>query len=106
MPAARPPRHGPETPCRLDCTLAVRSMHDEATPHYIDMIDQTTLGHKLLKDEFNAVPTVGWQLDPFGHSATQAALLSAEAGFDGLFFGRVDYQVRDRVRSPVLSAEC
>ena len=30
--------------------------------------------------------------DPFGHSATQAALLSAEVGFDGLFFGRLDYQ--------------
>ena len=67
-------------------------MHDEATPHYVDMIDQTTLGHALLLDELGAIPTVGWQLDPFGHSATQAALLSAEVGFDGLFFGRLDYQ--------------
>ena len=36
---------------------------------------------------------VGWQIDPFGHSASQAALLSAEVGFDSLFFGRIDYQV-------------
>ena len=27
-----------------------------------------------------------------GHSATQAALLSADAGMDALFFGRIDYQ--------------
>ena len=67
-------------------------MHDEAATHYIDMIDQTTLGHRLIKEEFDYAPTVGWQLDPFGHSATQAALLSAEAGFDALFFGRMDYQ--------------
>ena len=67
-------------------------MHDEAAPHYIDMIDQTTLGHRLLLEQFNVTPTIGWQIDPFGHSATQAALLSAEAGFDGLFFGRIDYQ--------------
>ena len=38
------------------------------------------------------MPTVAWQLDPFGHSATQAALMSAEAGMDALFFGRIDYQ--------------
>ena len=67
-------------------------MHDEAAPHYIDMIDQTTLGHRLLLEQFNVTPTIGWQIDPFGHSATQAALLSAEAGFGGLFFGRIDYQ--------------
>ena len=30
--------------------------------------------------------------DPFGHSATQAALLSGEVGFEALFFGRIDYQ--------------
>ena len=81
-------------------------MHDEAAAHYVAMVDQTSLGHAFLLEQFGVVPTTGWQLDPFGHSATQAALLSAEAGFDGLFFGQVDYQVRDRIRSPVLSAEC
>ena len=71
-------------------------MHDEAAAHYIDMIDQTTLGHLFIREQFGeqAIPTVGWQIDPFGHSATQAALLSAAVGFDGLFFGRIDYQDR------------
>jgi len=68
-------------------------MHDEAAAHYVDMVDQTTLGHRFIYDEFDGyAPTTGWQLDPFGHSGTQAALLSAEAGFDALFFGRLDYQ--------------
>ena len=72
-------------------------MHDEATAHYVDMVDQTTLGHQYILKEFgaDANPTIGWQVDPFGHSATQAALLSAEVGFDALFFGRIDYQDHD-----------
>lgn len=53
-------------------------MHDEAAPHYIDMIDQTTLGHRFIKQEFNLTPRIGWQIDPFGHSAVQAYLLGAE----------------------------
>ncbi|XP_057982567.1 probable alpha-mannosidase At5g13980 [Malania oleifera] len=69
-------------------------MHDEAAPHYIDMIDQTTLGHRFIKDEFGLTPRIGWQIDPFGHSAVQAYLLGAEVGFDSLFFGRIDYQDR------------
>eukprot|EP00257_Ricinus_communis_P013468 XP_015570900.1 alpha-mannosidase At3g26720 [Ricinus communis] len=69
-------------------------MHDEATPHYIDLIDQTTLGHKFIKDEFGQLPRVGWQIDPFGHSAVQAYLLGSELGFDSLFFARIDYQDR------------
>ncbi|KZV46217.1 lysosomal alpha-mannosidase-like [Dorcoceras hygrometricum] len=69
-------------------------MHDEATTHYIDMIDQTTLGHRFLKEDFNVTPRVGWQIDPFGHSAVQAYLLGAEVGFDSLFFARIDYQDR------------
>ena len=67
-------------------------MHDEASTHYISMIDQTTLGHEFLLRELGFVPTIGWQLDPFGHSATQASLLTARAGFDALYFGRIDYQ--------------
>lgn len=53
-------------------------MHDEATTHYIDMIDQTTLGHHAIKSQFNKTPRAGWQIDPFGHSAVQAYLLGAE----------------------------
>ncbi|KAL6175117.1 hypothetical protein ACLB2K_051760 [Fragaria x ananassa] len=67
-------------------------MHDEAATHYIDMIDQTTLGHRFIKQEFNVTPRVGWQIDTFGHSSVQAYLLGAEVGFDSLFFGRIDYQ--------------
>ncbi|KAF7840227.1 putative alpha-mannosidase [Senna tora] len=69
-------------------------MHDEAATHYIDMIDQTTLGHQFLKQEFGVTPRIGWQIDPFGHSAVQAYLLGAEVGFDSLFFARIDYQDR------------
>ena len=70
-------------------------MHDEASSHYVSMIDQTSLGHKFLKEEFGYTPTVGWQIDPFGHSNTHAWLSSA-VGFDSLFFGRIDYQDHDK----------
>ncbi|KAL1554044.1 alpha-mannosidase [Salvia divinorum] len=69
-------------------------MHDEAAAHYIDMIDQTTLGHWYIKRDFNVTPRIGWQIDPFGHSAVQAYLLGAEVGFDALYFARIDYQDR------------
>ncbi|CAI5465089.1 unnamed protein product [Closterium sp. Yama58-4] len=65
-------------------------MHDEACVHYTDMLHQMTLGHRFLKREFNAVPTVTWQVDPFGHSATHGYLLTAQAGMDAVFVGRVD----------------
>lgn len=67
-------------------------MHDEAATHFMGMMDQTTLGHNFLKETFDFTPSVGWQIDPFGHSSTQASLLSADAGFDALYFGRIDYQ--------------
>lgn len=67
-------------------------MHDEAATHYIDMIDQTTLGHRYIKEQFDKVPRIGWQIDPFGHSAVQAYLLGAELGFDAVFFARADAQ--------------
>lgn len=67
-------------------------MHDEASSHYIGMMDQTTLGHDFLQRNLGVTPRTGWQLDPFGHSFTQAHLLTAAAGMDALFFGRIDYQ--------------
>ncbi|CAM0872753.1 unnamed protein product [Alopecurus aequalis] len=80
---------------RLEFINGGMCMHDEATVHYIDMIDQTTLGHRFIKEEFGQIPRIGWQIDPFGHSAVQAYLLGAEVGFDAFYFFRIDYQDRD-----------
>lgn len=66
-------------------------MNDEATAYYEDIIDQMTLGHKFLIDNFQIRPTIGWQIDPFGHTAAQA-VLSHLMGFNAWFFSRIDYQ--------------
>ena len=66
-------------------------MHDEAPTHFMGMIDQTTLGHSFLKKELNVTPSVGWQIDPFGHSSTQGGLLTSGFGFDAIYFGRIHH---------------
>lgn len=68
-------------------------MSDEAATHYVDLIDQMTLGLSVLSTEFGECgrPRVAWQIDPFGHSREYASLV-AQMGYDGLFFGRLDYQ--------------
>ncbi|XP_006874364.1 PREDICTED: lysosomal alpha-mannosidase [Chrysochloris asiatica] len=68
-------------------------MNDEAATHYGAIIDQMTLGLRFLEDTFgiDGRPRVAWHIDPFGHSREQASLF-AQMGFDGFFFGRLDYQ--------------
>ena len=61
-------------------------MHDEAGAHFVSMIDQTTLGHRFLRDEFDYIPTIGWQIDPFGHSATQPTLYEINLVLVNTFF--------------------
>jgi alpha-mannosidase len=68
-------------------------MHDEATVHYIDMIDQTTLGHRFIKEEFGQIPRIGWQIDPFGHSAVQAYLLGAQVTYFVHLYHNFRFQV-------------
>ncbi|KAK3086623.1 hypothetical protein FSP39_021156 [Pinctada imbricata] len=78
---------------RLEFILGGWSMDDEATTHYNAMIDEHTLGFQFLQENFGECgrPRVAWQIDPFGHSREHASLF-ARMGFDGLFFGRLDYQ--------------
>jgi lysosomal alpha-mannosidase len=78
---------------RLEFISGGWCMNDEATTHYNSIIDQHSLGAEFLRDVFGdcARPKIGWQIDPFGHSREQASLL-AQMGYDGLFFGRADYQ--------------
>ncbi|MGH0168689.1 UNVERIFIED_CONTAM: hypothetical protein FKN15_055121 [Acipenser sinensis] len=77
------------------------SMNDEATTHYSAIIDQMSLGLRFLNDTFGDCgrPRVACHIDPFGHSLEQASLFT-QMGFDGFFFGRLDYQdKRSRLQS-------
>ena len=92
---------------QLEFILGGWCMNDEATVHYTAMIQQLAFGVNYLRfplifcritnrnysDLFGECghPLIGWQIDPFGHSKVQAEIF-ARAGFDGLFFGRNDYQ--------------
>jgi len=60
---------------------------DEACPNYEDMILNMQIGHSFLQKEFGVRPRVGWMVDEFGHSASNAALFS-DFGFDAVFFAR------------------
>eukprot|EP00474_Spongospora_subterranea_P002188 CRZ02646.1 hypothetical protein [Spongospora subterranea] len=56
-------------------------MNDEACVYYQSVIDQMTLGHRWLNDTFNIQPTIGWAIDPFGHSSQQVFALSLSPCF-------------------------
>ena len=76
---------------RLEFANGGWCMHDEAAASFSDMIDQTTLGHTWLARTLNTIARVGWQIDPFGHTALAATLLGPAVGFEGVFMGRADY---------------
>ena len=67
--------------------------NDEATPSFVDIIDQHTMGSTFIAKEFGSKfhPTIGWQVDPFGHSMFQAKAYS-KMGMNAWFFGRSDSQ--------------
>lgn len=70
-------------------------MHDEACPIFEDMIENMMYGHEFILKNFGKKPTIGWQIDPFGHSNTNARFF-AEMGFDAFFFARLDYEDKER----------
>lgn len=72
---------------------------DEACPNYADILRNFEMAHDWLRSEFNLtqLPKIGWQLDPFGHSAANAALF-AQMGFDAIVFARINEQDREKRR--------
>ncbi|XP_072745213.1 lysosomal alpha-mannosidase isoform X1 [Anoplolepis gracilipes] len=82
---------------RLEIIGGAWTMNDEACSHYHSLVDQFTWGFRRLNDTFGscARPHIGWQIDPFGHSREQASLF-AQMGFDGMLFGRIDYQDKSK----------
>ena len=53
-------------------------MNDEAASHYTAMLEQNGLGLQWLRHHFGECgrPHGAWQIDPFGHSKTQAELFA------------------------------
>ena len=70
-------------------------MHDEACPTYTDMINNMMIGHDFILKEFDIKPRIGWHVDPFGHSSTNARLFS-DMGFDAFFYARTDYSDKNK----------
>ena len=68
---------------------------DEATTNYADIIRNFEQAHDFIKSEFGVTPQVGWQLDPFGHSAVNASLM-AQMGMEAVFMGRINFDDFDR----------
>uniref|UniRef100_A0AAY5JWD1 Lysosomal alpha-mannosidase n=1 Tax=Esox lucius TaxID=8010 RepID=A0AAY5JWD1_ESOLU len=82
---------------RLEFVNGGWCMSDEATTHYSAVVDQMTIGLRFLNDTFGPCgrPRVAWHIDPFGHAREHASVF-AQMGYDGFFFGRLDYQDRSR----------
>lgn len=80
---------------RLEFVNGGWCMSDEAATHYSSVIDQMTLGLRFLNETFGECgrPRVAWHIDPFGHAREHASMF-AQMGYDGFFFGRLDYQDR------------
>ena len=66
--------------------------NDEATTRYSEMIFNLRLGNQFILKEFNVKPIVGWQLDPFGHSASMAYIYSI-LDYKYVVLDRIDFQL-------------
>ena len=72
--------------------------HDEALPTVGAALDNMAEGHEWLRKTFGIAPTVGWQLDTFGHTAANAALM-AQMGLDALVINRIHFQLKRQWRT-------
>jgi alpha-mannosidase len=79
---------------RLEFINGGWSMHDESVTHYEDMINNMMKGHEYLLKEFGVKPSIGWHIDPFGHSSANPRLF-ADMGFEAWFFARIDKEDLD-----------
>jgi FkbM family methyltransferase len=72
-------------------------MNDEASPTEFAIRTQLEEGRQWINHTFgaDALPEYSWQIDPFGHSAGQAAILK-DMGYKGLLIQRVHYAIKKK----------
>jgi hypothetical protein len=79
---------------QLSFVLGGWAMPDEASPSLNGLLETITEGNEFILREFGVVPRVSEQIDPFGLSASVAALY-AQAGFEMHVINRIDYRLKD-----------
>jgi hypothetical protein len=84
---------------RIEFTDNGWSQHDMGCTTYDSMLNNWMEGHLWIKDKFGpeARPKLGWSLDPFGMSTTQA-VLQALIGMEAWVFTRLSNSVIDDMK--------
>jgi hypothetical protein len=75
---------------QLQLNLAGWCMNDEATTHYAGIINQMTEGALFAAEQLKNRSTVGWHVDPFGHSSSTPTLW-ADIGFNAFSISRINF---------------
>ena len=68
-------------------------MADEATTHYLSVIDQLSEGHRWVMENLKTKPVNSWAIDPFGHSGTMPYLWN-NAGMENMVIQRVHQAIK------------
>jgi alpha-mannosidase II len=72
--------------------------NDEANPTLESVVNQVSEGHAFLLETFGVRPKIGWQIDPFGHSAMTPTLF-ALLGYDAMVINRIHFDTKRRFKA-------
>ncbi|KAH3856771.1 hypothetical protein DPMN_099365 [Dreissena polymorpha] len=78
---------------QLEIALGGWVMSDEASTHYVSVIDQLMEGHQWVIENLHTKPVNSWAIDPFGHSATMPYLWK-QAGMENMVIQRVHQAIK------------